>query len=45
MKACMEKWFYNQDFINECTEQYLRERTEFRTTGISKKQRRLDASM
>lgn len=39
MKSCMERWFYNQDFIKECTEQYLNERSEFRRTGISKKQR------
>ncbi|XP_011876093.1 PREDICTED: COX assembly mitochondrial protein homolog [Vollenhovia emeryi] len=39
MKACMEKWYYNQDFIKECTEQYLDERNEFRRTGLSKKQK------
>ncbi|GAB1866722.1 COX assembly mitochondrial protein [Camponotus japonicus] len=39
MKSCMERWFYNQDFIKECTEQYLNERSEFRKTGIPKKQR------
>ncbi|EGI62732.1 COXM1 protein, partial [Acromyrmex insinuator] len=46
MKACMEKWFYNQDFIKECTEQYLMERSEFRKTGIPKKQKsvRLESS-
>ncbi|XP_077274394.1 COX assembly mitochondrial protein homolog [Temnothorax americanus] len=47
MKACMEKWYYNQDFIKECTEQYLDERSEFRRTGISKKRRntRMEGSM
>jgi len=39
MKACMEKWYYNQDFIKECTEQYLEERSEFRRTGIPKKRK------
>lgn len=41
MKACMEKWYYNQDFIKECTEQYLEERSEFRRTGISKKKKNI----
>lgn len=41
MKACMEKWYYNEDFIKECTEQYLDERSEFRRTGIPKKQKNL----
>lgn len=47
MKACMEKWYYNDDFIKECTEQYLNERSEYRRTGMSKKQRnaRLQASL
>lgn len=35
----MGRWFYNQDFIKECTEIYLNERSEFRKTGIFKKQR------
>ncbi|XP_012233349.1 COX assembly mitochondrial protein homolog [Linepithema humile] len=39
MKACMEKWYYNEDFIKECTDQYLNERSEFRKTGISIKQK------
>ncbi|KAL6435245.1 hypothetical protein ACFW04_005367 [Cataglyphis niger] len=47
MKSCMEKWYYNQDFIKECTEQYLNERSEFRKTGIPKKRRntRIEASL
>ncbi|XP_072765042.1 COX assembly mitochondrial protein homolog [Anoplolepis gracilipes] len=45
MKSCMEKWFYNQDFIKECTEQYLKERSEFRRSGIPKKQKRIEASL
>lgn len=37
MKACMKEWFYNDDFIQECTEQYLSERSEYRRTGIPKR--------
>ncbi|XP_011633850.1 COX assembly mitochondrial protein homolog [Pogonomyrmex barbatus] len=36
MKKCMERWYYDQGFIKECTEQYLEERSEFRRTGIPK---------
>ncbi|XP_011688195.1 PREDICTED: COX assembly mitochondrial protein homolog [Wasmannia auropunctata] len=39
MQDCMKKWYYNDDFIKECTEQYLDERSEFRKTGVPKKQR------
>ncbi|EFN86307.1 Uncharacterized protein C3orf68-like protein [Harpegnathos saltator] len=47
MKTCMEKWYYNDDFIKECTEQYLNERSEYRRTGIPKKGRnkRLETSL
>ncbi|KAL6260127.1 hypothetical protein P5V15_007664 [Pogonomyrmex californicus] len=47
MKKCMERWYYDQDFIKECTEQYLEERSEFRRTGIPKKQKniRMEGSM
>ncbi|XP_011330364.1 COX assembly mitochondrial protein homolog isoform X2 [Ooceraea biroi] len=40
MQDCMKKWYYDQDFIKECTEMYLAERTEYRRTGIPKKHRR-----
>jgi COX assembly protein 1 len=47
MKTCMKKWYYDQDFIKECTELYLEERSEYRRTGISKKHRnnKVDTSM
>lgn len=47
MKKCIETWFYNDDFIKECTEQYLNDRAEYRKTGIPKKQRknRVDAAL
>lgn len=47
MRACMTKWFYDKDFIKECTEQYLAERSEYRRTGIPKKHRatKLEVSM
>lgn len=39
LKECMGKWFYDEHFVNECTEIYLDQRSEYRRTGISKKQR------
>ncbi|OQV15975.1 putative COX assembly mitochondrial protein-like protein [Hypsibius exemplaris] len=36
MQTCMGSWYSDPDFIQECTEQYLRERTQFRRTGIMK---------
>lgn len=38
-KDCMAHWFYDESFITECTQVYLNERSEYRRTGISKKQR------
>lgn len=39
MKECLGYWFYNEDFQKECTDIYLSERSEYRRTGVSKKQR------
>lgn len=39
MQDCLTKWYRDEGFIKECTELYLAERTEYRRTGISKKQR------
>lgn len=39
LKDCMGKWFYNDEYIQECTQIYLNERSEYRRTGISKKQK------
>lgn len=33
-KNCMNEWFYNKEFVEECKEIYLKRRSEFRTTGI-----------
>lgn len=39
LKACLTKWYHDEDFKKECTKEYLAERTEYRRTGISKKQK------
>lgn len=39
LKECLGKWFNDETFRQECTEQYLAERAEYRRTGISKKNR------
>lgn len=38
LKNCLSKWFYDEEFKEECKKQYLEERSAFRRTGISKKQ-------
>lgn len=39
LKECMAHWFYNEDFNQECRNIYLEQRSEYRRTGISKKQK------
>lgn len=40
MKSCMGRWYFDPQFIQECTDEYLRERSEFRRTGVFKKQQK-----
>lgn len=39
LKECLTKWYNDEVFKQACTEEYLEERTEYRRTGIGKKQR------
>lgn len=39
MQECTRQWYTNEDFVKECTEIYLNERSEYRRTGIPKKKR------
>lgn len=39
LKECLGKWYHDEGFKQVCTEEYLAERSEYRRTGISKKQR------
>ncbi|KAG7196690.1 hypothetical protein KM043_016022 [Ampulex compressa] len=36
LKECLTKWFHDDDFRKECTQQYLDERSQYRRTGIPK---------
>lgn len=36
LKDCLSNWYQNDDFRCICTEEYLKERGEFRRTGIKK---------
>ncbi|KAG6443313.1 COX assembly mitochondrial protein homolog [Manduca sexta] len=36
LKDCLSSWYQNQEFKDLCTEQYLKERSEFRRTGVRK---------
>lgn len=37
LKECLTKWYGDEDFKNLCKEEYLNERSEFRRTGIRRK--------
>ncbi|XP_063244101.1 COX assembly mitochondrial protein homolog isoform X3 [Bacillus rossius redtenbacheri] len=37
MKACLSRWYHDEDLKIQCTEEYLNERNEFRRTGVSRK--------
>ncbi|XP_055917795.1 COX assembly mitochondrial protein homolog [Eupeodes corollae] len=39
LKQCLSKWYTNETFKAECKEIYLKERSEYRATGIPKKHR------
>lgn len=39
LRKCQLKWYSDEEFKNECKEIYLKERSEYRRTGITKKQR------
>lgn len=39
LKTCLTRWYQDDSFIRECTEIYLKDRTEYRSTGLSKKQK------
>lgn len=40
LMECLGQWYKNEEFQNICREEYLKERSEFRTTGIKKKDRK-----
>ncbi|XP_068618125.1 COX assembly mitochondrial protein homolog [Battus philenor] len=40
MKSCLTSWYQNEDFRKLCTEEYLKERSEFRRTGVKKPMKR-----
>lgn len=43
LKDCLSYWYKDKSFWDECTEQYLHERSEFRRTGEPKKIREFKA--
>lgn len=40
LKDCLGSWYKNDEFKQMCTEEYLKERSEYRRTGIKKPMRR-----
>lgn len=39
MKDCLTEWYRNEQFVQECTDIYLKERSEYRRTGLTQKER------
>jgi COX assembly protein 1 len=45
LKTCLERWYKDEAFVDECTKQYLDERSYYRRTGIKlKEQKRKEAA-
>ncbi|XP_043495972.1 COX assembly mitochondrial protein homolog [Polistes fuscatus] len=42
LKHCLERWFQDKDFQEECKQIYLQERSEYRRTNVSKKLRNME---
>lgn len=40
LRDCLTGWYQNEDFKKLCTEQYLKQRSEYRRTGVSTKKAR-----
>ena len=34
LRECLKTWFQNEELIEECKQEYLWERSEYRRTGI-----------
>lgn len=45
LKACLTRWYQDESFRQLCTEEYLKERSEYRRTGIGKKQKELEKQL
>jgi COX assembly mitochondrial protein 1 len=41
LRSCLERWYVDEEFKKQCKDQFLRERKEFRLTGLEKKYRML----
>lgn len=40
-QECLNRWFYDQQLIAECTQDYLKKRSEFRQSGLKEKSKRM----
>ncbi|KAJ3645023.1 hypothetical protein Zmor_022716 [Zophobas morio] len=46
LKDCLTRWYEDEGFKNRCKNEYLKERSEYRRTGVTQKQKeRLGVSM
>lgn len=45
LQNCLRQWYENKEFQEECTEEYLNERSEYRRTGLTKSQKKKQSTM
>ncbi|KAK7475584.1 hypothetical protein BaRGS_00033173 [Batillaria attramentaria] len=43
LEQCLTSWYQNPEFVEQCTQEYLNERSEYRRTGIKQKIKKKDA--
>lgn len=43
--GCLQKWYFDEEFKQRCTTEYLAERTEYRRTGIKRNVRNVRADI
>lgn len=45
LNKCLQEWYNDEELKKQCTEEYLQERSEYRRTGLSAKQRKKESVM
>ncbi|XP_072385632.1 COX assembly mitochondrial protein homolog [Diabrotica undecimpunctata] len=45
LRSCLTKWYEDEEFKDRCRKEYLQERSEYRRTGITTKEKQRIANM
>ncbi|XP_076456402.1 COX assembly mitochondrial protein homolog [Babylonia areolata] len=43
LERCLSSWYQNPEFVAQCTQEYLEERSDYRRTGVKQKMKKKDA--